>query len=55
MISCTEFIYAYSELFRYIEEREGFQGVQEYWERISDQSIRPTLAHASAPRGCGAA
>ena len=55
MISCTEFIYAYSELFRYIEEREGFQGVREYWERISDQSIRPTLGAcvgAEGVRGC---
>ena len=32
MISCTEFIYSYSELFKFIEEKEGKEGVRRYWE-----------------------
>ena len=43
MISCTEFIYAYSEVFRYIEERDGYDQVFEYWKTISDDYVDPSL------------
>lgn len=35
MISCTEFIPAYSELFKYIEEKGGKEDVLEFWEYLS--------------------
>lgn len=31
MISCTEFIPAYSELFKYIHNRDGYEEVQKFW------------------------
>ncbi len=31
MISCTEFIPAYSELFKYLDERKGYPEVQKFW------------------------
>ncbi len=34
MISCTEFIPSYSELFAFIEEKHGFAEVQRYWDDI---------------------
>jgi len=34
MISCTEFIPAYSELFTYLEDRFGFEEVEKYWNDI---------------------
>lgn len=43
MISCTEFIPAYSELFRFIEEREGYEGVKAYWNEISDRYVEQRL------------
>ena len=39
MISCTEFIPAYSELFRYLEDRGGPEEVQRFWEYLSDQFL----------------
>ena len=46
MVSCTEFVYAYSEIFRFIENKDGYEAVQKYWERISDDSIQSTLGKA---------
>ena len=43
MLSCTEFIPAYSELFKYIEKRDGHDAVVEYWNHISDTYVRDTL------------
>ncbi len=43
MISCTEFIPAYSELFRFLEAREGFEGVLQYWNAISDRYVEERL------------
>ncbi|NLJ34796.1 MAG: hypothetical protein GX358_00970 [candidate division WS1 bacterium] len=54
MISCTEFIPAYSELFRYLEERGGKQEVVAYWEYISDSflhNLRQLVAEHGL-RGC---
>ncbi len=36
MISCTEFIPSYSELFGYLEEHYGFAEVERYWNDIFD-------------------
>ena len=55
MISCTEFIPLYSELFRYLEELGGHEEVARHWEYISDGTISDSLgAHVSAKgiRGC---
>lgn len=39
MISCTEFIPAYSELFKYMEKRGGKQAVRDYWAKISAEGV----------------
>ncbi len=39
MISCTQFIPLYSEFFKYLEKRGGYDAVMEYWYYISDNSI----------------
>lgn len=39
MISCTEFIPAYSELFKYLEKKDGENAVLMYWEHISDNGL----------------
>jgi hypothetical protein len=39
MISCTEFIPAYSELFKYLERKGGKAAVTKYWERIAKDGL----------------
>jgi len=39
MISCTEFILAYSELFKFLEDRGGEEEVVRFWEYISDNFL----------------
>ncbi len=39
MISCTEFIWVYSELFRFIEERGGDDCLHDFWKGISDEFL----------------
>ena len=54
MISCTEFIPAYSELFRYLEARGGVEAVEDLWERLSDRfltNLRDLVAEHGL-RGC---
>ena len=54
MISCTEFIPAYSELFRYLEERGGEAEVVRFWEHLSDNflhNLRDLVAEHGL-RGC---
>ncbi len=34
MISCTEFIPAYSELFKFLHERGGREAVVKFWESL---------------------
>lgn len=36
MISCTDFIPAYSELFKFLETRGGPQAVESFWEYLAD-------------------
>jgi hypothetical protein len=54
VISCTEFIPAYSELFRYLEERGGPDEVMRFWEYLSDnflQNLHDLVAEHGL-RGC---
>ena len=47
MISCTEFIPLYSEFFKYLDKRGGYDEVLTYWYHISDTSIGdPTNPHS---------
>jgi hypothetical protein len=39
LISCTEFIPAYSELFKYIEGKGGKKAVNNFWEYLSDNYL----------------
>lgn len=55
MISCTEFIPLYSELFKYLEELGGKAEVEKYWEYISDNYTSAFLGKevaANGIRGC---
>ena len=38
MISCTEFIPAYNELFKFLHEKGGKAEVIKFWESISDNA-----------------
>ena len=39
MISCTEFIWVYSELFRFLEKRGGEAKVIEFWQEIAEKFL----------------
>ena len=55
MLSCTEFIPLYSELFKYIEEKAGHDAVVRYWEHVSEAYVRErlgTLAAKMVIAGC---
>jgi len=54
MISCTEFIPAYSELFKFLEERGGKDAVVKFWEHLSDNYLTNLrdLAAREGLRGC---
>ena len=54
MISCTEFIPAYSELFRYLEIKGGKQAVTDYWQHLSDTGLDALSSEVTAHgiRGC---
>lgn len=39
MISCTEFIPLYSEFFKYLDKKGGYDAVLAYWHHISDTSL----------------
>lgn len=47
MISCTEFIPAYSTLFTYLEEKVGPEEVQRYWEHNFDPKKAPLYGFLS--------
>ena len=51
MISCTEFIPLYSELFKYLEELGGHEEVVRYWEYISDTYVAELLGGAVSEKG----
>lgn len=48
MISCTEFIWVYNELFRFLEERGGEAKVIEFWRGISDHFLGNLRAYIEA-------
>lgn len=54
MISCTEFIPAYSELFRYLESRRGKAAVVDFWNYLSDHFLGNlrSLVEQKGIRGC---
>lgn len=54
MISCTDFIPAYSELFKYLEKRDSKEAVVAYWHRISDTGLDKLRDEAARNglRGC---
>ena len=55
MISCTEFIFAYSELFKFLEKKGGEAEVKKYWEHISDTYVSDRLGECvekEGLRGC---
>ena len=54
MISCTEFIPAYSELFKYLHKKGGKEAVLRYWEVLSDHYLTPLrdLAARKGLAGC---
>ena len=55
MVSCTEFIPLYSELFKFLEKKGGKEAVIKYWEVISDRYVEPRLGEeikAAGLKGC---
>lgn len=50
MISCTEFIPAYSELFKFLHEKGGKPAVIKFWENLSD-SFLDNLRDLAAGKG----
>lgn len=54
MIPCTEFIPAYSELFKYLEGRGGKEAVLDFWRYLSDNFLNNLrdLVAANGIRGC---
>lgn len=54
MISCTDFIPAYSELFKYLDQRGGKKAVMAFWEYLSDSFLGnlKELVIANGIKGC---
>ncbi len=54
MISCTEFIPAYSELFKYLEQKNGRTAVVDFWNYLSDIFLTnlKNLVIENGIRGC---
>jgi len=54
MISCVDFIPAYSELFKYLEKREGKEAVLDFWNYLSDNFLGnlKELVEENGLRGC---
>ena len=54
MIGCTDFIPAYSELFKSLEKLGGVQAVEDFWNYLSDRfltNLRDLVAE-NGIRGC---
>ena len=54
MISCTEFIPAYSEMFKFLEKKGGKEAVIKFWENLSDNFLNNLrdLAEKKGLAGC---
>jgi hypothetical protein len=50
MISCTEFIPAYSELFKFLHAKAGKEAVVKFWESLSDEFLT-NLRDLAATKG----
>lgn len=48
MISCTEFIWTYNDLFRFIEERDGEPKVIAFWEGIAENFLTNLREYVAA-------
>lgn len=51
MISCTEFIPAYSEGFKFLEEIGGRQEVEKFWSELSDLYLKDSLSKLINEKG----
>lgn len=51
MVSCTEFIPLYSELFKYIEENADHDAVVRFWYSLADTYVADTLGKLVAEKG----
>ncbi len=51
MISCTQFIPAYSEGFKYLHKKEGKQEVVKFWEVLSDLYLTDSLKKEVKEKG----
>lgn len=54
MIPCTDFIAAYSELFKFLESRGGTAAVEDFWNYLSDRFLGNLRSAATEHglRGC---
>ncbi len=54
MISCTDFIPAYSELFKFLEAQGGVEAVEDFWNYLSDRFLGNLrrLVERHGLRGC---
>ncbi len=54
MISCTEFIPAYSQMFKFLERQGGVEAVNDFWEYLSDEFLGNLreLVEKHGIRGC---
>ena len=51
MVSCTEFIPLYSELFKYLHNKGGKEEVLKYWNFVSDKYVEPRLGEEVKKNG----
>ena len=51
MISCTQFIPAYSEGFKYLEKKGGKKQVYKFWEELSDTYLKDSLKKQIEEKG----
>ena len=51
MISCTEFIPAYSEGFKFIDEKKGRREVEKFWRYLSDLFVKERLGSLVSEEG----
>lgn len=51
MISCTEFIPAYSEGFKFIEKMGGREQVQHFWSELADKYLKNSLSKLINQKG----
>ena len=55
MVSCTEFIPLYSELFKFIEDKKDHDAVVRYWEYVDDNYVSRLLEPLVMEKGMAGA